>query len=273
MANTHHGFAESRQTRSCRHNLEDCSYTSEEILACTQARMFLEREGTVQMTPAQAQALGRWFNMQDKHGWFLPREEEKERIREYFRTFDDFFFFGLLRSRTVLGSYEDLTNEMGYTDVTSRQYCRMADVMLNLRRNCSNESDERRFERVIGTVLHEQLHAFIDILCCDCPHCVPDLRESIGRWGHRLDGHGWLWSTLALRIEQICATTFPFVFELGISDNITLQDFDVLLRLQRSDVLTRIVRFGHGDPREPYTILEEDIEMVRGELYRGARRE
>lgn len=200
--------------------------------------------------------------MQERYGFVLPQTGEMARIQEYFTIFDDFFFFGSLRSRTTFEIIQEPSPFMGSSLVERQKHCRMAKVQLSLRRNSPNESDETRFERVVGTILHEQLHSYINILRCRCPSCMSNQRESLGNWNQDFHGHGWLWSILAFTVEQICNSTFGFSFELGIRDSVTHADVDVLYSLRRFDVLTRILQVQGFDSQKASVILEEGGEVM-----------
>ncbi len=76
--------------------------------------------------------------------------------------------------------------------------------------SADEESDEEKFKGYLSTLLHEMIHALINIYVCGCRSCGVRYRSEQG-----FNGHGTAWQQMAHWIEVFCSERLRSNFDLG----------------------------------------------------------
>lgn len=172
-------------------------------------------------------------------------------LRQYLMAFDDFFFFGALKSWTTLDlQHHDIPSHGGMAvgwihdkpDVLPFTLITITD------RHALWHEPEYRYNAILGALLHEMVHALFRVFSCKCAQCRVGeaVIASVG-----LTGHGPAWQLLAARVEEAVAAHWPdlryLVAEgcLGLDVSFVLEQERIQL-LQRSRALNP-VREPHRD--------------------------
>ena len=138
----------------------------------------------------------------------LNMTKYKKRIGDYFHILDRIFFCGALTQHTSLR----------FVDVIGKKEC-VAKAILNKTKpevdiNVAIHSDASELEKfgqiLLEHLLHEMIHAFLQLFHCHCGECLEGAKVEIGK-----DGHG----TAFKKIESTLRGVTEEKLEIGIHGN------------------------------------------------------
>jgi hypothetical protein len=146
-------------------------------------------------------------------------------LEEYYEVFNEIFFstalqhnrstFNMIRAGT--DEWKARKNELrAYTtykrpSVSSREEAQASIHIFEIVES-GNETRAQGMQSYIGTLLHEMIHAFIQVYTCRCAHCVKKHTE-YEREGQT--GHGRTWQVIAHAVEKFCCNELGLELDLS----------------------------------------------------------
>ncbi|KAI0898606.1 hypothetical protein F4806DRAFT_458959 [Annulohypoxylon nitens] len=115
----------------------------------------------------------------------IMSESSKKDIKEFFQHLDDFFFFGRLWDNCEINSGLNIIGPWGYGDAS--QCTKDGRSYVQIRIELGVHDGIYDLDTIVGTVIHEMVHAYIMLFVCDCNECDKD---SLNTKGPPNDVHG-----------------------------------------------------------------------------------
>ncbi|KAI4132925.1 MAG: hypothetical protein LQ347_002359 [Umbilicaria vellea] len=129
-------------------------------------------------------------------------------LHDYLKAFDDFFFFGALKDWIRLDLQHDDIPCCGVIAVgLTRSDAGPPGTLITITdRHALWQEPAYRYNEILGTLLHEMVHALFSVYSCNCAQCLVDeaVVASVG-----LTGHGPVWQSLAARVEEAVVAHWP----------------------------------------------------------------
>ncbi len=207
----HHIFQDYSPTRSCR-QLKVKAYRSDEVVYNTIKYICTGTVGNHNLQHLQNDAQQRWRNRWFQHAGLRLDGRELSDLRFYFDVFNEYFFWGTLSSTDIQWADHQRMTEMdrlGYE--TLFEYGSFHGIShIRLREPGIHDSQTPNVSlRILGTLLHEMVHAMIDLYSCSC--CCAINSEGVM-------GHGPAWMRLGQAVEACANKAFPEAgkWDLGV---------------------------------------------------------
>ncbi len=214
---THHNFGRHYVFQNCSSTgsglkLEFKGYRSDEVVNNTINYIETGAVGDHDLQSLQRNAQRRWRNRWSEYAGLKLDDRGLSDLRFYFDVFNDYFFGGALSSTNIqwidhqqmfeagwLGTSSLFDNDTGIsknhiTVLEGIVYIRMRKPGLH-----DSQTSNLRF-RILGTLLHEMVHAMIQLHSCSC--CCAINSEGV-------TGHGAAWMRLGQAVEFSADRAFP----------------------------------------------------------------
>jgi hypothetical protein len=142
-------------------------------------------------------------------------------LEEYYDVFNEIFFFTALqhnRSRFKMikaGTDEWKKQEkskLAYTICNGRYVLSRHKVQAHIYilERVESEPHAQRMKKYVESLLHEMVHALIDIYTCSCADCGNNYKSDEGE-----TGHGRTWQAIAHAVEKFCFNELSLELDLG----------------------------------------------------------
>ena len=138
------------------------------------------------------------------------------------KAFDDFFSFGALKGMVRLELHHGVNPPPSGPAVGLTGYDQKPpQVLITLSNYHERWTTPRyRYNGIVGTRLHEMVHALFWIYCCKCAHCTTDetTRGTVG-----FTGHGPSWERLAAEVKAAMPRHFDDLAAFGGFDHMGVE--------------------------------------------------
>lgn len=170
-----------------------CLTASPSVDYCINTFTRQQPEQFIWQTQLQEATLQRW------HKWLptidISRREDGLDLQFLFSLFDDYFFQGWTKHRTTV-AWVEYRPELNFLGAEVCDGTRA--VILLMRLQPQRAWTRQSIVSLLGTLLHEMAHAFVELKGCYCSTC--QCREMIpNTWG--VSGHGPVWVKLCEAME------------------------------------------------------------------------
>ena len=166
-----------------------------------------------------ANAEPRYRNISEKDVSAWPTVPDLE---EYMKAFDDFFFFGALKIWVRIElQHNDIPCDGGICVGTTQFDLNPPQVLIKMsNRHAIWKDPNHRYNSILGTLLHEMVHALFLFYGCKCRSCTTDdaKRRTVG-----FTGHGPSWKSLAVEVQATVGRQFLDLVSLVESDCMVIQ--------------------------------------------------
>ncbi|KAH7408018.1 hypothetical protein BKA64DRAFT_640929 [Cadophora sp. MPI-SDFR-AT-0126] len=143
----------------------------------------------------------------------------------WLRIFDHAFFFNLVRSglnqQNPIKIYYDDSDERANGYCTHGCFIIKPTISLNTYRDDDDGSASSLARDMIGVLLHEMLHAFLWLYCCECDEC--DKRTVSGKGHSGQSGHGPNFINALNAIEEAFQDHIQWEVDGGIMQSLALE--------------------------------------------------
>ncbi|SLM37299.1 hypothetical protein LPUS_00737 [Lasallia pustulata] len=143
-------------------------------------------------------------------------------MEEYMKAFDDFLFFGTLKEMVSLELHRGFIPSPSGPAVGWTRYEPIAPEVLITLSNFDEwwTTPRSQYSSIVGTLLHEMVHALFLIYGCNYARCTADeaMRRTVG-----FTGHGPTWEKLAAEVRAAVGTHFNDLVAFGEFDHMGVE--------------------------------------------------
>jgi hypothetical protein len=191
--------------------LEFKGYRSDEVVDNTLNYIWTGTVGNHDLQRLQKKAQQRWRDRWFEYAGLKLDARGLSDVRFYFNVFNDYFFCGTLRSTNIQWVDHQSMTEIDWLGETSivEDDASQAIAYIRLEPGIHDSQSSNVSLGILGTLLHEMVHAMIELYSCSCCCAI----NSKG-----VMGHGAAWMRLGQAVEACADKAFPEAgkWDLGV---------------------------------------------------------